>query len=58
MNKLVKGVVFPKKLHVRIEHVRKSQCREAFKRRVRENDSKKREAKKSGQKILTKRTPT
>ena len=58
VNKLVKGVVFPKKIHVRIEHVRKSQCREAFKRRVRENDAKKREAKKTGVKINTKRVPT
>lgn len=57
VNKRVRERIIPKKIHVRIEHVRKSQCREAFKERVRANDAKKREAKKSGQKINTKRTP-
>ena len=55
VNKTVRGKILPKKIHVRIEHVRKSQCREAFKRRVRENDAKKVEAKKKGVKISTKR---
>ena len=55
VNKKVRGNILPKKIHVRIEHVRKSQCREAFKKRVRENDAKKREAKKTGVKICTKR---
>ena len=57
INKRVGNRIIPKRIHVRIEHVRKSQCREAFKRRVRENDAKKVEAKKKGQKVSTKRIP-
>eukprot|EP00350_Pseudokeronopsis_sp_OXSARD2_P010832 CAMPEP_0170545322 /NCGR_PEP_ID=MMETSP0211-20121228/3747_1 /TAXON_ID=311385 /ORGANISM="Pseudokeronopsis sp., Strain OXSARD2" /LENGTH=130 /DNA_ID=CAMNT_0010849185 /DNA_START=105 /DNA_END=497 /DNA_ORIENTATION=+ len=57
INKKVNGRIIPKKLHVRIEHVRKSQCREAFKRRVRENDAKKVQAKKDGVRLNLKRVP-
>ena len=57
VNKQVRENIIPKRIHVRIEHVRRSECREAFKRRVQENDAKKREAKKLGQKITTKRIP-
>ena len=35
VNKQVRGRIIPKRIHVRIEHIRKSECREAFKRRVR-----------------------
>ena len=57
INKFHRGRILPKKIHVRIEHVRKSMCREAFKQRVRENDAKKIEAKKNNQKVFTKRLP-
>ena len=57
INKKVGNRLIPKRIHVRIEHVRKSQCREAFKQRVRDNDAKKREAKKQNKKISTKRIP-
>ena len=57
INKKVRGTIIPKRIHVRIEHVRRSECREAFKRRVRENDAKKREAKAKGVKVFTKRIP-
>ena len=57
VNKKVRGNILPKKIHVRIEHVRKSQCREAFKERVRENDKKKVQAKKEGKRLSTKRIP-
>ncbi len=57
-NKRVRGCILPKRIHLRIEHVRLSQCREAFKERVRKNDSLKREAKKRGEKVLTKRENT
>ncbi len=57
VNKQVRGRIIPKRIHVRVEHVRRSECREAFKRRVRENDAKKREAKAKGQKVFTKRIP-
>ena len=57
VNKQVREKIIPKRIHVRIEHVRRSECREAFKRRVRENDAKKREAKLKGVKVQTKRIP-
>ena len=34
INKQHRGRIIPKRIHVRIEHVRRSECREAFKRRV------------------------
>ena len=57
VTKRVGNRIIRKRLHVRTEHVRASQCRESFKIRVRENDKKKQEAKKSGKKISTKRLP-
>lgn len=57
VNKRVNTRVIPKRLHIRIEHVRKSQSREAFIQRVHKNDELKREAKKQGKKVLTKRIP-
>ena len=57
VTKKVNGRIIPKRLHVRIEHVRKSACREKFLERARANDAKKAEAKKSGVKINTKRQP-
>lgn len=38
VNKRVGVRIIPKRIHVRIEHVRMSSCREAFKSRVRAND--------------------
>ena len=57
VNKQVREKIIPKRIHVRIEHVRQSQSREAFKKRVRENDKLKREAKAKGEKVFTKRIP-
>ena len=57
VNKHVNGRIIPKRIHVRIEHVRKSMSRLAFVERVKENDRKKIEAKKAGKKIVTKRIP-
>ena len=54
-NKRVGGRILPKRLHVRVEHVRMSSCREAFKNRVRENDKAKREAKAAGKRVDIKR---
>eukprot|EP00002_Diphylleia_rotans_P006553 TRINITY_DN15918_c0_g1_i1.p2 TRINITY_DN15918_c0_g1~~TRINITY_DN15918_c0_g1_i1.p2 ORF type:complete len:163 (+),score=24.12 TRINITY_DN15918_c0_g1_i1:116-604(+) len=52
-NRLIK-----KRLHVRIEHVKKSHSREAFVARIRETDKLKQEAKKAGQPTpVTKRFP-
>merc|ERR1712224_56376 len=57
VNKRVGNRIIPKRIHVRIEHVRKSQSREAFRDRVRQNDAAKREAKAKGEHINTKRIP-
>ncbi len=57
VNKRVRGKILPKRINVRIEHIRKSQCREAFKERVRKNDALKMAAKKEGKKVYTKRIP-
>ena len=57
VNKLVNGRIVPKRIHVRIEHVRKSQSRLAFVERVKANDRLKEQAKKEGKKISTKREP-
>ena len=57
VNKLVNGRIIPKRIHVRIEHVRKSRSRQAFVERVRANDAKKVQAKKDGVKISCKRIP-
>uniref|UniRef100_A0A7S3FVZ4 60S ribosomal protein L21 n=1 Tax=Strombidium rassoulzadegani TaxID=1082188 RepID=A0A7S3FVZ4_9SPIT len=55
VNKLHNGRIIPKRIHVRIEHVRKSRSREAFVERIKKNDELKRQAKKDGKKIVTKR---
>ena len=57
VNKHVNGRIIPKRIHVRIEHVRKSRSRLAFVERVQANDKAKIEAKKRGEKIVTKRLP-
>merc|ERR1711918_108493 len=57
VNKHVNGRIIPKRIHVRIEHVRKSRSRLAFVQRVKENDARKVEAKKQGVKISGKRIP-
>ena len=57
VNKLVNGRIIQKRIHVRIEHVRKSRSRLAFVERVKANDQAKIEAKKRGEKIVTKRIP-
>lgn len=57
VNKKVNGRIIPKRIHVRIEHARKSRSRLAFVERVKANDAKKVEAKKAGKKIVTKRIP-
>lgn len=55
INKRVGGKILKKRIHVRIEHVRPSRCREDFLARVQANDEKKRAAKAANQKISTKR---
>jgi large subunit ribosomal protein L21e len=54
-NKRVGNRILPKRIHVRVEHVRMSSCREAFKARVRANDKAKRDAKAAGKRVDVKR---
>ncbi|OVA18505.1 Ribosomal protein L21e [Macleaya cordata] len=53
----VRGKIIRKRIHVRIEHVQPSRCREEFKLRKIQNDKLKAEAKARGEKISTKRQP-
>jgi large subunit ribosomal protein L21e len=55
VNKRVGPRIIPKRIHVRVEHVRLSSCREAFKDRVRANDKAKRDAKAAGTRVNVKR---
>merc|ERR1739845_220215 len=55
VNKRVRNRIIPKKMNIRIEHLRTSRCRTAFAARIKENDKLKCEAKKAGQRISTKR---
>merc|ERR1712080_616891 len=48
VNKQVGGRVLAKKIHVRVEHVSKSQCRKQFLDRVKANDQAKVDAKAAG----------
>ena len=57
VNKGVNGRIIPKRLHIRVEHARKSRSRLAFVERVKANDKLKVEAKKAGKKVVTKRIP-
>jgi large subunit ribosomal protein L21e len=57
VNKKVGNRIIPKKIHVRIEHVRHSRCREDFLNRVKDNEAKKIAAKKAGVKANLKRVP-
>jgi large subunit ribosomal protein L21e len=57
VNKRVKGKILPKRISVRIEHVKHSQCRKDFLDRVHANEIKKKEAKAAGLKVVCKREP-
>jgi len=57
VNKLVNGRILEKRIHVRIEHVRKSKCQVEILRRKKENEAAKEEARKTGVKVNLKRTP-
>ena len=57
INKIVGNRQLRKRMHIRIEHLRKSRCNESFLTRIRENDQKKRDAKLEGKRIVCKREP-
>ena len=46
-----------KRVNIRVEHIRHSKCRDDFVRRVKENASKKKEAKEKGIQVNVKRLP-
>mmetsp|Transcript_17090 Transcript_17090/g.51089 ORF Transcript_17090/g.51089 Transcript_17090/m.51089 type:complete len:165 (-) Transcript_17090:133-627(-) len=49
VNKQVNGRIIPKRIHVRVEHVHPSRCKEEFLKRVKTNDAFKHEAKVKGE---------
>ena len=57
MTKTVGNRQLRKRMHVRIEHVRRSRCNEDFLRRVKENDAIKHAANQKGEKVVCKRQP-
>ena len=57
INLLLCSRILPKRISVRIEHVKHSQCRKDFLDRVKSNESKKKEAKAAGKKADCKRHP-
>mmetsp|Transcript_32775 Transcript_32775/g.39664 ORF Transcript_32775/g.39664 Transcript_32775/m.39664 type:complete len:168 (+) Transcript_32775:50-553(+) len=57
LNKPLGNRIIKKRLHVRIEHVQQSRCREEFLNRRASNDAKKAEAKAKGEKVDCKRQP-
>merc|ERR1711997_715403 len=57
VNKLVNGRIIEKRIHVRIEHVRKSKCQKEILQRKVDNEAAKEKARKTGVKVNLKRTP-
>lgn len=57
VNKRVRNRIIPKRINVRVEHIKHSKCRQDFLERVKENEKKKKEAKAKGVKISCKRQP-
>ncbi len=49
--------ILQKRINVRVEHVKHSNCRKDFLRRVKENEEKRRAAKEKGEKVFLKRQP-
>ena len=58
VNKLVNGRIINKRIHVRIEHVRKSRCQIEIKTRIKANEAAKKKAKETGEKVCLKRIPS
>mmetsp|Transcript_18074 Transcript_18074/g.26519 ORF Transcript_18074/g.26519 Transcript_18074/m.26519 type:complete len:163 (+) Transcript_18074:127-615(+) len=57
VNKLVNGRIIEKRIHVRIEHVRKSKCQKEILSRKVANEAAKEEARKTGKQVNLKRQP-
>lgn len=57
VNKIVRNRQLKKRIHVRVDHIRPSPCRNQHLQRVKENEQKKVEARKTGVKVNLKRIP-
>ncbi|KAH9643846.1 hypothetical protein HF086_018239 [Spodoptera exigua] len=57
VNKRVRGRILPKRINVRIEHIKHSKCRQDFLKRVKENERLLKEAKAAGKIVNLKRQP-
>merc|ERR1712002_237275 len=57
VNKRVRGDILPKRINVRIEHIKHSKSRISFLQRVKDNTEKRAAAKKSGDFAILKREP-
>eukprot|EP00518_Triparma_eleuthera_P004365 CAMPEP_0182464012 /NCGR_PEP_ID=MMETSP1319-20130603/8174_1 /TAXON_ID=172717 /ORGANISM="Bolidomonas pacifica, Strain RCC208" /LENGTH=133 /DNA_ID=CAMNT_0024663613 /DNA_START=102 /DNA_END=503 /DNA_ORIENTATION=+ len=57
INKNVNGKIIKKAMHVRVEHVNPSKCRQEVLRRVKENEAAKATARQTGVKVDLKRHP-
>nr|ABV22449.1 ribosomal protein L21 [Oxyrrhis marina] len=57
VTKVVGNRQLRKRIHVRVEHVRKSRCNELFLKRVKENDALQAAAKKTGETVCVRRIP-
>merc|ERR1712056_76742 len=57
VTKIVGNRQLRKRLHMNIAHLKKSRCNEAFLKRIKENDQKKRDAKLQGKSVAIKRQP-
>merc|ERR1719330_2155339 len=57
VNKKVRGRILPKRINVRIEHIKHSKSRQGFLQRVKTNEIKRKEARASGTKVFLKRMP-
>jgi large subunit ribosomal protein L21e len=55
VNKLVNGRILEKRIHVRIEHIRKSACQKEIIARVKSNEAIKKAAREGGEKVCLKR---
>lgn len=57
VNKRVRGKIIPKRINIRIEHIKHSKCREDFLKRVKQNELLRKEAKEKKTFINLKRQP-
>lgn len=57
VNKRVRGKIIPKRINLRIEHVKHSKCRQDFLNRVKQNEKLRKEAKEKKVKVTLKRQP-